>query len=667
MIRISQLLNSSASLLLAALASVASAQQDTVEWTTLGNDFAHTRFSPSQEITAENFNELEVAWQWDGSSFQAQSGRSTPSYINGRMYTVAGARRHVIAIDPKTGETIWSYREPDTERYQYSMRADYGKGVGFGQVDGKDIIYIISPGFFLTALDAETGAPLEGFGSPVPIDGFPDTGVVDLLADLGHPYDPYKGIPLERGYITSSSPPLVVNDVVIVGNSAEQGYNQSRIENVPGDMLGYDARTGEFLWKFNVIPQPGEYGHETWENDAWKYTGDISSWAPISADPDLGLVYIPTNGVTIDYYGGHHPGDNLYGTSLIALDVGTGERAWHYQIVHHDIWNFDLPTAPILLDVNTEQGPTKIVAQPTKQGLVYTFNRETGEPIWPIEEVPFPASIVPGEQLAATQPIPTKPAPFDMQGLSLDTLVDFTPEIRAQAVAAVADYQLGPVFNPPLQRDNPLGKISSMICPSGAVNITHPSVADPITGILYVTSRSSCSARPLVTGEEADTYYDAPTGTTLSQYAAGRGGPTPRHPLGIPLWKPPYSRITAIDMNTGEHLWMIPTGETPARIANLPELQGVDIGNTGTGNAVPMVATANLLLYSDVDGAGTPQLFAIDKATGEEVGRVEVPAASRYGMSSWTHEGHQYVILQTGSTLTAMAMPGAAVESSGAH
>ncbi len=654
-------------LLLAAFVAPAASAQDTVEWTTLGNDFAHTRYSPAEQITAENFSQLEVAWEWDGSSFQAQSGRSTPSYINGRLFTVAGARRHVIAIDPKSGETIWSYREPTTERYQYSMRADYGKGVGYGQVDGKDIIYIISPGFFLTALDAETGAPLEGFGKPVPIDGFPDTGVVDLLADLGHPYDPYKGLPLERGYITSSSPPIVVNGVVVVGNSAEQGYNQSRIENVPGDILGYDAKTGEFLWKFNVLPQPGEYGHETWENDAWKTTGDISSWAPISADKELGLVYIPTNGVTIDYYGGHHPGDNLYGTSLIALDVKTGERAWHFQMVHHDIWNFDTPTAPILLDVMTDQGLTPIVAQPTKQGMVYTFNRKTGEPIWPIEEVPVPASIVPGEKLATTQPIPTKPAPFDMQGLSVDTLVDFTPEIRAQAIAAVADFQLGPVFNPPLHRDNPLGKVASMICPSGAVNITHPSVADPVTGILYVTSRSGCSSRPLVTGEEADTYYDAPTGVTLSRYAAGRGGPTPRHPLGIPLWKPPYSRITAIDMNTGEHLWMIPTGETPDRIANLPELQGVDIGNTGTGNAVAMVATANLLIYSDVTGDGTPQLFAIDKATGEEVGRVEVPTASRYGMSSWVHEGHQYIILQTGSTLTAMALPGAGPEQGRAH
>lgn len=637
--------------------SFAQQPQETVEWTTLGNDFAHTRFSPATQITAENFEQLEVAWEWDGGSFEAVSGRSTPSYINGVLYTVAGARRHVVAIDPKTGATIWSYREPDTGRWSYSMRADYGKGVGFGQVDGRDVIYIISPAFFLTALDAKTGQPLEGFGGQVPVEGFPETGVVDLLADLGHPYDPYDGLPLERGYITSSSPPIVVNDVVVVGNSAEQGYHQSRIENVPGDLLGYDARTGEFLWKFNVIPQPGEYGHETWENDAWRTTGDISSWAPISADPELGLVYVPTNGVTIDYYGGHHPGDNLFGTSLIALNARTGERAWHFQMVHHDIWNFDTPTAPILLDVNTPQGPTPIVAQPTKQGYVYTFNRETGEPIWPIEELPVPASTVPGEQLSPTQPIPTKPLPFDMQGLEIDTLVDFTPEIRRQAIEAVAEYQLGPVFNPPLEQGNALGKRAALICPSGSVNITHPSVADPTTGILYVASRSGCASRPLVTGDLADTYYEAPTGVTLSRYAASNGGRAPRHPLNIPLWKPPYSRITAIDMNTGEHLWMMPTGETPARIANLPELAGVDIGNTGTGNAVPMVATETLLMYADQDTDGTPHLFAIDKATGNEIGRVEVEKTSRYGMSSWTHEGRQYVILQTGSTLTAMALP----------
>ena len=422
---------------LALLASASSFAQDTVEWTTLGNDFAHTRSTDATQITAENFSDLEVAWEWDGASFEAQSGRSTPSYINGKLYTVAGARRHVVAIDPQSGATIWSYREPDTGRWEYSMRADYGKGIGYANIDGRDVIYIISPGFFLTALDAETGRPLEGLGGRVEIEGFPETGVVDLLKDLGHPYDPYEGIPLERGYITSSSPPIVVNDVVVVGNSAEQGYNQSRIENVPGDILGYDARTGDFLWKFNVIPQPGEYGHETWENDAWEYTGDISSWAPISADQELGLVYIPTNGVTIDYYGGHHPGDNLYGTSLISLDAKTGERAWHFQIVHHDIWNFDTPTAPILLD--TDNGP--IVAQATKQGYVYAFNRETGEPVWPIEEVTMPASTVPGEQLSPTQPIPSKPAAFEYVGSSEELLVDFTPELKQQALQAVAEFQ----------------------------------------------------------------------------------------------------------------------------------------------------------------------------------------------------------------------------------
>ena len=631
--------------------------QDTIEWTTLGNDFAHTRSTPADQITPENFGDLEIAWTWDGASFEAQSGRSTPSYINGSLYTVAGARRHVVSIDPTTGATLWSYREPDTRRWSYSMRADYGKGVGYANIDGRDVIYIISPGFFLTALDAATGRPLEGFGGPVAVEGFPQTGVVDLLADLGHPYDPYEGIPLERGYITASSPPIVVNDVVVVGNSAEQGYNQSRIENVPGDILGYDARTGDFLWKFNVIPQPGEYGHETWENDAWQYTGDISSWAPISADPELDIVYIPTNGVTIDYYGGHHPGDNLYGTSLIALHAATGERAWHFQMVHHDIWNYDTPTAPILLDVTTESGPTPVVAQATKQGYVYAFHRATGEPVWPIEEVPMPASTVPGELLSETQPIPTRPAPFEYVGSSEELLADFTPEIRMQALEAVSNFIMGPVFNPPIHRSHPSGKTAALMCPSGAVNITHPPVADPDSGVMYVISRYSCGARTLVSGEEADTYYEEPTGTTLSRYAAGSGGPSPRHPAGIPLWKPPYSRITAIDMNSGEHLWMIPAGYTPDRIRDLPTLAGVDIGNTGSGSVGPMVVTGNMLIYGNVTGDGTPHLFALDKITGEELARVEVPAISRYGMSSWVHEGRQYVILQTGSSLTAMALP----------
>lgn len=636
------------------------AQQETVEWTTLGSDFAHTRYTTANQITVENFSELEVAWEWDGSSLGAVSGRSTPSYIDGILYTVAGARRSIVAIDPKTGETLWSYRLPNTRRWEYSMRADYGKGVGYAEVDGRAVIYMITPGFFLTALDAKTGAPLEGFGTPVPIDGFPETGVVDLLANLGHPYDPYEGIPLETGYITGSSPPIVVNDVVIVGNSAEQGYHQSRIENIPGDILAYDARSGEFRWKFNVIPKPGEYGHETWENDAWEWTGDVSSWAPISADVENNLVYIPTNGATIDYYGGFRPGDNLYGTSLIALDTRTGERRWHFQMVHHDIWNYDNPTAPVLLDLDMPgQGRVPAVMQVTKQSYVYAFNRLTGEPLWPMEERPVPQSIVPGEKLSATQPFPSKPAAFDLQGVTINDLVDFTPELRQQAIEAFADYQMGPLFNPPIHRDNDLGKRAAMFCPGGGggANITAPPVADPTTGYLYVSSQSACSPIQLVPGEEADLQYAEPTGTTYSQYANGPGAGAPRHPAGIPLYKPPYSRITAIDMNTGEHAWMIPTGETSARIAQVLEDNGVGPINTGTGALVPMVVTPNMLVYSDTATDGTPMLYAIDKASGEIAASIEVPDRSRYGMSSWTDHGRQYIILQTGAKLTAMALP----------
>ncbi|MDX1490305.1 MAG: PQQ-binding-like beta-propeller repeat protein [Pseudohongiellaceae bacterium] len=658
--------------LLLAAASVSA--QENIEWRHLGGDADHTRYLPADNINADNFGELKEAWVWDGASFDAASGRSTPSYVDGKLFTVAGPRRHVVAIDPETGETIWSYREPNTYRWEYSMRADYGKGVAYAEVDGKGVIYISSPAFFLIALDADTGAPLEGFGGQVPVEGFPETGIVDMLADLGHEYDPYYGIPKEIGYITTSSPPIVVNDVVVVNNSAEQGYNQSRIENVPGDILAYDAKTGDFLWKFNIIPREGEFGNETWEDDSWRTVGDVSSWAPMSADPELGLVYIPTNGGTIDFYGGHRPGDNLFGTSVVALDVKTGERKWHFQMVHHDIWNYDLPTAPVLLDVMHEGKKTPALAQVSKQAFTYVFNRETGEPLWPIEERPVPQSHVPGEKLAATQPFPTKPAPYDMQGLTEDNLIDFTPELRQQAIEALADWEIGPLFNPPLHRDNDLGKLGSLWCPGdvGGVNISGPAAGDPETGILYVTSLSGCTTRALVPGAEADLRYETDegtttTGTTLAQYAVGRGPGGPRGPGGLPLFKPPYSRITAIDLNTGEHLWMIPVGETPDRIKNHPALEGIDVGNTGTGAHAPMTVTKTMLMYASTASDGTPMLFAVDKATGEQIGKVEVPSRARYGMMNYVHHGEQYVVLQTGSTLTALSLHGPVEMGGGGH
>jgi quinoprotein glucose dehydrogenase len=644
------------------------AEQETVEWVHLGGGADHARYSPATQINAENFSELETAWVWDGASFGASSGRSTPSYVDGKLFTVAGAHRHVVALDPKTGETLWSYREPETPRYKYSMRKDYGKGVAYAKIDGRGVIYIISPAFFLTALDAETGLPLEGFGKSVPIKGFPKTGVVDLLADLGHEYDPYNGIPLEKGYITSSSPPIVVNGVVVVGNSAEQGYNQSRIENIPGDILAYDAKTGKHLWKFDVLPGPGEFGHETWENDAWKWTGDISSWAPLSADPERGIVYIPTNGATVDFYGGFRPGDNLFSTSLIALDVKTGKRVWHYQLVHHDIWNYDTPTAPVLLDVNQDGKEVPAVVQVTKQAFAYAFNRVTGEPLWPIEEKPVPASKIPGEKMAATQPFPTKPAAYDLQGLTHDDLIDFTPTLRAEAIEAISEYEIGPLFLPPLHRENDQGLKGSLWCPGdvGGVNISGPAAADPETGVLYVTSLKGCSSRIMAPGVERDKITPNQTGTTIADYAVLRGQGV-RGPQGLPLFKPPYSRITAIDMNTGEHLWWIPVGETPERYKNNPAVKGIDIGNTGTGRHAPMTVTKNLLIYASESSDGKPHLFAVDKKTGKQVGKVEVPEGSRYGMMTYVHEGHQYVMLQTGGKLTSVALPGAKVTGGDDH
>jgi quinoprotein glucose dehydrogenase len=640
------------------------------QWQYLGGDSAHTRYSPADQINADNFEELEEAWVWDGASFSAASGRSTPSYVNGRLYTVAGPRRHVVAIDAASGETVWSYREPHTRRWEYSMRQDYGKGVAYHEVDGRGVIYIISPAFFLTALDAETGLPLEGFGTPVPLEGFPRTGVVDLLANLGHDYDPYEGLPLEKGYITSSSPPIVVNGVVVVGNSAEQGYNQSRIENIPGDILGYDAKTGKFLWKFNVLPKPGEFGHETWEDDAWEWTGDISSWAPLSADQERGIVYVPTNGATLDFYGGFRPGDNLFSTSLIALDVKTGKRVWHYQLVHHDIWNYDTPTAPVLLDVTVDGKKVPIVVQTTKQSFAYTFNRETGEPIWPIEERPVPASLVPGEKLSKTQPFPTKPAAYDNQGLTEDDLIDFTPELRQRMLEILEEYEIGPLFNPPLHRGNDHGKKAALWCPGdiGGVNIDGPNAADPTTGILYVTSRKHCSYRVLAPGAERDALIKEPTGTTIADWVVTPPYGSVQGPDGLNMFKPPYSRITAIDMNSGEHLWSIPVGETSEKVLNHPDLKGMDIPNTGYGVSVaPMTVTSTLLIYAGQSGDGAPQLYAIDKATGAQLARVEAPAVSSYGMMTYVHQGKQYLVLQTGGKLTAMALYDPAADSGAVH
>ena len=643
------------------------------EWRYQSGDAWGTRYSSLDQIDASNFGDLEVQWIWRGDNFSPHPlylSRSTPSYIDGVLYTVAGYRRTVAAIDPATGETLWTYREPNTKRWEESMRASYGKGVAYAEVEGRGVIYVITPAFFLHALDAKTGEHLEGFGTRVPIPGFPRTGVIDLLADLGYDHDPEDGLPMEVGYITSSSPPIVVNGTVVVGNSHEQGYNQTRLENVPGHILGYDAKTGEHKWRFNVIPQSeSEFGFDTWENDAWQWTGDVSSWAPLSADLERGIVYIPTNAPTIDYFGGFRPGNNLFGTSVIALDVETGQRAWHFQTVHHPIWNYDLPNVPILADVTVDGQAVPMVIQTTKQGMTFAFNRETGEPVWPIEERSVPASIVPTEQLSPTQPFPTKPAPLNPLGLSEEDLIDFTPELKREALEIMRQYRVGGPYMPPLP-NNHTEDIKGWIGCSGGLNITNPAVLDPETGFLYQPSGPGCSGRTVQPGADVDAGVHGctsdsgdctTTGTTVADWVQG-GGVGWGGPQGLPMHKPPYSKITAIDMNTGEHAWEVPVGEASDQFKRHPALRNTDLlGVSGRGRAVMMVTKS--LLFATEGSNGPPVLNAHDKATGVKLGTTELPAPGMYGMMTYMHEGRQYIVVQIGKggefagSLAALRLP----------
>lgn len=620
-----------------------------VEWRYWGGDAGSTRYTPLDQINAENFSRLQVAWVWRGDNYGREADnilRATPIYVDGVLYSVAGERRTVVAIDPATGETLWMFREPPTKRWEDSMRKNYGKGVAYAEVDGRGVIYAVTPAFFLHALDAKTGRPVERFGSK---------GTVDLLADLGYPYDPYAGLPRELGYITNSSPPIVVNGVVVVGNSHEQGYYQTIKEHVPGHILAYDAATGKHLWKFNVIPRPGEFGHDTWEGDAWRENGNVSAWAPLSADPERGIVYIPTDPPTNDYYGGHRPGSTLFATSVIALEARTGRRVWHFQTVHHDIWNYDNPHAPQLVDITVSGRRIPAVVQVTKQGWAYVFNRETGEPVWPIEERPVPQSDVPGERTWPTQPFPTKPAPFEMQGITVDDLIDFTPELRAKARARADSFRLGPLFNPPALPDPKTGLRASMHCPgaNGGANIPGGAAIDPETGILYVASTKGCSAPVLRPGKELNPDSDM---DFVTRGPGGVGGVD-----GLPLLKPPYGRITAIDLNTGEHLWWIPNGDSPDNVKNHPALRGLDIPPTGKGAHATAIVTKTLLIYGEGRG-GEALLHAVDKRTGKELGTVEIPAPTNTAPMSYLHDDKQYIVVAVGSgqhrgSLVALRLP----------
>ncbi|GJM13231.1 MAG: glucose dehydrogenase [Pseudohongiella sp.] len=664
------------------------------EWRYLGGDAGNTRYSPLNQINASNFSELEQAWIWRSDNFGPNLdyfSRSTPTYVDGMLYTVATPRRQVIAIDPMTGENLWTFREPATVRHQRSPRQAYGKGVAHAEVNGRGVVYITTPGFFLWALDAKTGMPLENWGEPIPLEGFSQTGGIDLIPKLvedwgpwqdyvvaGGAYDPDYGIPRELGMVTASAPPIVVNGVVVVLVGHQPSYGQTRIENVPGDIMGFDAATGEFLWKFHSIPRPGEVGHETWENDAWRFSGDISTWAPASADPELGLVYMVTNASTVQTYAGHRPGYNLFGGSVLALDVQTGERRWHYQIHRSDQWNYDLPTPPMLMDLTVDGQEIPALIQNTKQGLVFAFNRETGEPIWPIEDREVMQTQVPGNYTAPTQPFPTWPEPVDpivTDGLTEDFLIDYTPELKEQAMVILNGYRAGGLYVPPLPQGHENDYINNIGCIGGGNVIPHQPVGDPSTGLMFASHARNCFApgfmRPTngvdrdnpnypIPGEGGATPNSTPTtGKTVAAWLPGGGGGLPTID-GLRIFKPMDNQLTAYQMNSGDKAWSMALGPTPDSIKNHPLLEGVDVPDSGgVGWSIQMVVD-DLLVQTRALSEGMVQfipdapltLNARDKFTGELVGSVPLPAPGQYGMMTYMHQGKQYIVVQIGSSRT---------------
>ena len=640
------------------------------EWRYWGGDAGSTRYAELDEITVANVANLRVAWRWSAADFGPNPEtyyRATPLYAAGLLYTVAGERRDVAAIDPATGETRWTWGMDEGLRWEKAPRRFSGRGLAYWS-DGREArVIVVTPGYHMVALDARTGRPVSSFGRD---------GIVDLMEGLGYELVPWagepgpmqyngdngpvraetgsvRGIDPAEGSIGSSSPPIVVRDVIVVGNSALQGYYPRRLKNIPGTIRGFDVRTGRQLWTFHLIPRPGEFGHETWLDDSWRVAGKNDAWAPFSADPELGLVYIPVGHPHNDWYGGHRPGDNLFGESVLALDARTGRRVWHFQMIRHDIWDYDTPTAPNLVDVTVEGRRRRIVVQTTKQGFAYVFDRVDGQPIWPIEDRPVPPSDTPGEWTAPTQPFPTRPAPYERQGVTPDDLIDFTPALRQEALDIVTTWRLGPLYTPVSRRDAPDGTRGTIQVPgaNGGVNIMGGAAVDPETGVLYVASQGGYSGISLEHNPER---------SEMRYVSLGPGGGV-RGPQGLRLLNPPYGRITAIDLNTGDHVWMIPNGDTPDDVKNHPALAGVTVPRTGKSAHANVLVTKTLLFYGEGRGGGA--LFhAVDKRTGREIAAVELPAPTNAAPMTFRHQGKQYIVVAIASAdvpaeLVALALP----------
>jgi quinoprotein glucose dehydrogenase len=619
------------------------------EWRTYGGDLASTRYSPLDQITPANFNSLEVAWRFKTDPLGPRpefNFQSTPLMVGGVLYSTAGTRRAVVALDAATGELLWMHSENEGARGDGAPRRLSGRGLAYW-TDGADArILYVTPGYRLIALDAKTGVPVPTFG---------DKGVVDLRQDDDQTMD------LVTADIGLHAAPVVAKDIIIIGAAhLVSGVPKSKA-NAKGYVRGFDVRTGKRKWIFHTIPLPGEFGNDTWEGDSWSYTGNAGVWAQMSVDEELGLAYLPVELPTGDAYGGHRPGPGLFGESLVAVDLQTGQRRWHFQFVHHGLWDMDVPCAPILIDLNVGGRAIKAVAQPTKQGFVYVFDRATGEPVWPIEERPVPKGDVPGEWYSPTQPFPSRPPAFERQGTTVDDLIDFTPALRAEAVKIASRYRLGPLFTPPALSKWE-GPLATLVLPNfnGGVNWPGGSV-DPETKRLFLYSFTQVWALGVTASDGKRSDMNFISGLARDPNAAppaagggggGEGGPPGLTVQGLPIIKPPYGRITAIDLNKGEIAWQIAHGETPDNIKNHPALKGLTIPRTGQPlGRIGTLTTKTLLVAGEpgftttVTGQRGAMLRAYDKATGAEVGAVYMPAPQTGSPMTYTVNGKQYIVV----------------------
>jgi len=618
------------------------------EWRTYGGDLGNTRYSPLDQINASNFGKLQVAWRFSTTNLGPRPEfnlEATPLMVGGVVYSVAGSRRDVVALDATNGELLWVHGENEGLRGDDAPRRLSGRGLSYWTDGREQRILYVTPGYRLIALDAKTGNKISSFGT---------AGEVDLKLQDDQDID------LVTGEVGLHSAPVVAGNTIIVGAAHLAGGNPKTKSNVKGYVRGFDVKTGKRLWIFHTIPKPGEFGYDTWEKDSADYTGNTGSWGQMSVDEDLGLAFIPVELPTGDYYGGHRPGNGLFGESIVAVDLKTGQRKWHYQLVHHGIWDWDIPCAPMLVDFTLNGQTVKAVAQPTKQSILYVFDRATGKPIWPIEEKPVPQGDVPGEKYSPTQPMPTKPPAYGRTGTSVDELIDFTPELRAEAIKVASRYKMGPIFTPPVvsKVDGPLGTLVFGCCQGGT---GWPGGSyDPETHMLYTFTWANVTSLGLVPPAPGQSDMNYISGVARPAEAAG----APRGPAGegfrgltvegLPLFKPPYGSIAAINMDKGEIAWSIAHGETPDNVRNSPALKGVTIPRTGRGGLVGVLTTKSLVIagergtFTDASGKVGALLRAYDKATGKDAGEVYMPMGQTGSPMTYMADGKQYIVISIG-------------------